>query len=148
MTADSLNLKKIERNIDEFKSFMCYQVEDNSNYNVITQLMLSFNKKDKINDMYYKGTIKLKGYDADDPAYRTAKNIVSGVFKLMQIAYKEQFKYFKVITEEQDDKYMITFKITKNYYDALNNSLKIKGQTKHDIISEIEANGFTCNYIK
>ena len=148
VTAESLNLKKIERNVDDFNSFMCYQVEDNSTYNVITQLKLSFNRKDKINDMYYKGTIRLKNYDANDPAYKTAKNIVSGAFRLMQIAYKEQFKNFKVITEEQDDRYMITFKITKNYYDALNNSMKIKGQTKHDIIKEIEANGFTCNYSK
>ena len=148
VTAESLNLKKIERNINDFNSFSCYQVEDNSSYNVVTQIKLSFSKKDKINDMYYKGTIRLKNYDANDPAYKTAKNIVSGVFRLMQIAYKEQFKYFKVITEEQDDRYMITFKITKNYYDALNNSLKIKGQTKYDIIREIEAEGFTCNYSK
>lgn len=148
VTAESLNLKKIERKIDDFSSFSCYKVEDNSSHSVVTQIKLSFSKKDKINDMYFKGTIRLKNYDANDPAYKTAKNIVSGLFKLMQIAYEEQFKYFKVMTEEQDDRYMITFKITKNYYDALNNSLKINGQTKYDIVREIEAEGFTCNYSK
>ena len=148
VSADSLNLKKETRDINDFNSFICSSVEDNSSYNVITQIKLSFDKKGKINDMYYKGTIRLKEFAPDDPAYRIAKNLVSGAFKLMQIAYKEQFKYFKVITEEQDDKYMITFKITKNYYDALNNSLKIKGQTKYDIISEIEGEGFICHYSK
>ncbi len=148
VTADSLNIKKETRDINDFNSFICSSVEDNSSYNVITQLKLSFNKKGKIDDMYYKGTIRLKEFAPDDPAYKFAKNLVSGAFKLMQIAYKEQFKYFKVITEEQDDRYMITFKITKNYYDALNNSLKIKGQTKYDIISEIEGEGFICHYSK
>ena len=148
VTAESLGLDSDDRDINDFNSFICSSVEDNSSYNVITQIKLSFDKKGKINDMYYKGTIRLKEFAPDDPAYKIAKNLVSGAFKLMQIAYKEQFKYFKVITEEQDDKYMITFKITKNYYDALNNSLKIKGQTKYDIISEIEVEGFICHYSK
>ena len=148
VSPEDLGLTKFERNINDFTDFSCYQVEDNSSYNVITQIKLSFNKKDKIDDMYVKGTIRLKEFAPDDPAYKIAKNLVSGAFRLMQIAYKEQFKYFRVITEEQDDKYMITFKITKNYYDALNNSMKINGQSKFDIITEIEGEGFTCQYSK
>lgn len=148
VTAKSLKLETLEEKIDKFSSFVCHYVEEDNEYRTVTQIKLSFDKKDKINDMYFKGTIQMKNYNPDDPSFAIAQKIVSGLLYIMQHAYEEQFKYFKVITHEETDKYSVTFKITKNYYDALNNSLELDAETKYDIIKSIQAEGYICSYSK
>lgn len=148
VTAKSLKLETLEEKIDSFSSFVCHYVEDDDEYRTVTQIKLSFDKKDKINDMYFKGTIQMKNYNPDDPSFVIAEKIVSGLLYMMQHAYEEQFKYFKVITQEGTDKYSVTFKITRNYYDALNNSLELNAETKYDIVKSIQAEGYTCQYQK
>lgn len=56
----------------------------------------------------------------------------------MQQTYEEEFKHFKVITEEGTDKYSVTFKITKNYYEALSNSINLGGDDKYIIVKSIQ----------
>ena len=64
----------------------------------------------------------------------------------MEKAYTEQFKYVDTIIHESDDEYSVTFKITKNYYDALKGSFSISGDTKLEIIKSIQSEGFVCEY--
>ena len=123
-------------------------IEDYLEYKTVTQVKFSFNKKDKISDMYFKGTIQMKNYDPENPAFAIAQKVVSGLLLVMQQTYEEQFKYFRVITEEGTDKYSVTFKITKNYYDALNNSINLNVEDKYSIVKSIQVKGFTCKFEK
>lgn len=148
ITAKDLNLTTLEDVIDNYSSFVCHQIEEDSEYKTVTQVKLSFDKKDKISDMYFKGTIQMKNYDPENPAFAIAQKVVSGLLLVMQQTYEEQFKYFRVITEEGTDKYSVTFKITKNYYDALNNSINLNGEDKYSIVKSIQEEGFTCKFEK
>jgi len=148
ITAKDLNLTTLEDVIDDYSSFVCHQIEEDAEYKTVTQVKISFDKKDKISDMYFKGTIQMKNYDPDNPAFAIAQKVVSGLLYVMQETYEEQFKYFKVITEEGTDKYSVTFKITKNYYEALNNSITLNGEDKYSIVKSIQSDGFTCKFEK
>lgn len=146
VTAKSLNLTTLEDTIDRYSSFVCYQIEEDEEYKTVTQVKLSFDKKDEISDMYFKGTIQMKNYDPENPAFVIAQKVVSGLLYVMQETYEEKFKHFKVMTEEGTDKYSVTFKVTKDYYDALNNSISLNGEDKYSIVKSIQAEGFNCKY--
>lgn len=148
VTANSLGIISFEEIINDYSSFECHQIEENDAYRTITQIKLSFDKKDKISDMYVKGTIQMKNYDPDNPVFEITQNIVSGLIHVMKRAYEEQFKFFKVITEQGTDKYSVTFKITKNFYDALNNNINLNKDDKYSIIKSIQAEGYTCKFKK
>lgn len=148
VTAKSLQLTTLKDIINDYSSFVCHQIEEDSEYKTVTQVKLSFDKKDKISDMYFKGTIQMKNYDPDNPAFAIAQKVVSGLLYVMQETYKDQFKHFKIITESGTDKYSVTFKITKDYYNALNNSINLNGEDKYSIIKSIQSEGFTCKYEK
>ena len=96
--------------------------------------------------MYFKGTIQLKNYNPDDPSFKIAQKVVSGLLYVMQKTYEEQFQYFKVITTEGEDKYSVTFKITKDFYEALNNSFELSSENKYEIVKELKSTGYTCSF--
>lgn len=145
VTAKSLGLTTLEETINKYSSFICHKVEDDDEYKTVTQISLSFDGKDKITEMYFKGTIQMKNYDPNSPAFPIAQKIVSGLLYAMQQTYENHFKHFKVITEEGTDKYSVTFKITKNYYEALN-SMNLKNEDKYSIVKSIQSEGFACRY--
>ncbi len=142
VTAESLNLKKI----DDISTFTCSKIEEDDQYTTVQQVKISFDSKDKIFNLFFKGTIQMKNYDPNNPTFSISKKIVSGLLKIMQKKYEKQFQNFKLITHDKDDKYSVTFKITKDYYKALNNSFNINGESKNDIIKSIRNNGFACEY--
>lgn len=147
VTAKSLKLETLEDKINDFSSFDCYYIEDDDDvYRTVSQIKLDFNKNDKISDMYFKGTIQMKNYNPDDPSFAIAQKIVSSLLYVTKHTYEEQFKHFKVIIQEGTDKYSVTFKITKNYYKALSNSLELNAETKYDIVKAIQAKGYICQY--
>lgn len=146
VTADSLKLTKFEDTLENSSSFVCHMIEEDEEYKTVTQINISFDKKSKIADMYFKATIQMKDYNPDDPAYAIAQKFVSGLLHTMQLTMEEQFKNFKVITEEGTDKYSVTFKITKNFYEALKNSIELTGEDKMSIASSLQKEGFTCSY--
>ena len=146
VTTESLNLKSFEETVGDFSSFTCYQVEEDADYKDVYQIKVSFDKNNKISDMYFKGTIQLKNYNPDDPSFKIAQKVVSGLLYVMQKTYEEQFQYFKVITTEGEDKYSVTFKITKDFYEALNNSFELSSENKYEIVKELKSTGYTCSF--
>lgn len=147
VTAKSLKLKTFEEKIEEYSSFIFNNLEEDDEYKTITQIKLSFDENDKINDMYFKSTIEAKNYNPNDPSFAITQKLISGTLFVMKHVYKKQFKYYKVTTKEETCKYSVTFKILKNYYDALNNSLEINAKSKADIIKSIQEKGYVCQYL-
>lgn len=144
VTAKSLNLKTSEIKIENSSSFVCHSVENDGTYKTVLQIKLSFDKKDAINEMYFKGTIQMLNYDPSNPTFKVAQKVVSGLLNVMKNAYEEKFRYYDILTKEGTDKYSVTFKVKKNYYEALRNSLDIKSNNKTDIIKELQGSGFIC----
>jgi hypothetical protein len=146
VTTETLNLKSFEETVGDFSSFTCYQVEEDADYKDVYQIKVSFDKNNKVSDMYFKGTIQLKNYNPDDPSFKIAQKVVSGLLYVMQKTYEEQFQYFKVFTTEDEDKYSVTFKITKDFYEALNNGFELGSEDKYEIVKELKSTGFTCSF--
>ena len=147
VTAKELKLTTLEDVVKKHSSFMCHQIiEDEDWYNVI-QVKVGFDKYSKLNEMYFKGTYKIKNYtEENNLAFSITKRIVSGLLRVTEKTYTEKFKNVETIIGESDDKYSVTFKITKNYYDALNENFNLSGNTKVEIIKSIQAEGFVCKY--
>jgi len=82
VTKESLNLKSNEDVPNNFTSIMCNKVEKDELYQTVYQIKLSFDKKDKINDMYAKATVKMLNTDPDDPIFMMAQQMTSGIFEL------------------------------------------------------------------
>lgn len=148
VTAKELGLKTLDEEINNYSSFVCHYIEEDEDYKTVTQFKIGFDKKDKISEMYFKATIQMKDYNPDDPTFGIAKKIISGLLYVMQETYEEKFKYFKVYTEDNDDKYSVIFKITKNYYEALNDTLDFNNETKTEIIKSFQKEGYVCQYEK
>lgn len=147
VTAKSLKLNTLEDVLKNQSSFMCHQVEEDEDWYNVYQIKVGFDKDLKLNEMYFKGTYKIKNYTEENGiAFGITQKIVSGLLYAMEKAYKEQFKYVDTIINESDDEYSVTFKITKNYYDALNERFHISGNTKLEIIQSIQSEGFVCKF--
>lgn len=147
VTAKSLKLNTLEDVVKNQSSFMCHQIEEDDEWYNVYQIKVGFDNNSKLNEMYFKGTYKIKNYTEENSlAFSITKKIVSGLLYTMEKAYTEQFKYVDTIINESDDEYSVTFKITKNYYDALNRSFSISGDQKLEIIKSIQAEGFVCKY--
>lgn len=145
--SESLNITTLEDIINETSSFVCYDIETDGEYITIQQIKLDFNTDNQLIDCYFKGTIKMINYDKDNPAFFIAKKAASGLLYVMKKSYKDKLKYVDIITSEEDDKYSVTFKITKDYYEALKNSFDLEGQSKEELIMNIRKEmGFTCEY--
>lgn len=147
VTAESLKLNTLESIVKNQSSFMCHQIEEDEDWYNVYQIKVGFDKSSKLNEMYFKGTYKIKNYSEENSlVFGITQKIVSGLLYAMKKAYTEQFKYVDTIIHESDDEYSVTFKITKNYYDALNGSFSISGDTKLEIIKSIQSEGFVCEY--
>ena len=147
VTANSLNLIVFEDVINKYSSFVCHQIEeDDDNHRIVMQVKLSFDKDEKISDMYFKSTVQMKNYDPNNPAFAIAQKVVSGLFYGIKEEYQKQFKHYKLITEEKDDRYSVTFKITKNYYEELRNNFNLYGEDKYSIIRTMQSENFICRY--
>ena len=155
ITPESLKLKKEktkggDRNQlgskEHFSSMSCYQVEDSDMFKTVTQVKLDFDEEDKPEDMYLKGTIQMKNYDPNDPAFKIAKTTVKGLLFVMKQKYKQELKSVRVSTMDDNDKFSILFKVKKDYYDAIKNSFNTESESKYDIATSIENEGFTCEY--
>ncbi len=146
ITASDLNIKKLEDLVNNSNYLSCHMVEDDSEYSTITQIKISYDKSDKINDMYLKATLKIKNYEEDKEVYDFSKSIVSGIIYIMQATYEKQLKYFKVRTEEEDDEFSLIFKVTKDFNNALSNSLNMKYVSKYELAKDFLNDGYTCNF--
>lgn len=147
VTAKDLGLKTIEDLLDK-DSFTCYSVEEDEDWYNVYQIKVGFNSKDKINQMYFKGTYKIKDYEENSLAFGIAQKVVSGLLRTFEQTYKQYFKNVKTIIYEGTDEYSVTFKITKNYYDALTSIVSNDSKDKLEIIKAIQNEGFVCEYKK
>lgn len=147
VTFESLQLVDDEEKIKNQSSFECYQIEENEDWFNISQLRIGFDKNSRLNEMYFKGTYKIKDYDDNDVAFDIAKRIVSGMLHVMEKSYKSLFKHVDTIITEEEDEYSVTFKIKKNYYDALKGTFDITSQDKLEIIESIRSSGFSCSSV-
>lgn len=144
VTAESLNLKTLDDIINSHSSFMCYQIEKDEMYHTIYQMKIGFDKKDKVNQLYSKLTMRMINQDPNDPIFVMAQKITSGIFYALQQTYQTQFKDYDIITKETQSEYSFTIKIKKGHYDALNQGFEVSGNSKFEIIKSIESQGYTC----
>lgn len=147
VNSELLKLKGKKDIIDSSSSFVCQLKEEDDTFNEYTQIKLSFDKKEKINEFYVKYFIQIKNYDPDDPTFELTQKLVSGMIQTIKLLYEEEFKYYQIITTEGKTKYSITFKVLKDYYNALSSGLDIEASNKYDIIREIESDGYKCKYL-
>lgn len=148
VTPESLNLTPLEETLENISSITCYTLEEDEEYKTVYQIKVMFDKKDKVSDFYAKGSIQIKNYDPDDPIFVLSKKITSGLIYAMQQAYKESFKYYKIMTNDLDDTYSFTIKATKDFYNALKNNFDVISESKSDILKSIKQEGFKCKYKK
>lgn len=146
VTAEDLGLISLKDIVDDYSSFVCYTVQEDEEYNSITQIKIDFNDANNITDLYVKATLKLNDYNPDNPAFAIAQKVADAALYAVQKMYEEQFKHFKIITKSEEDKYSVTFKITDDFYEALNNSLSINSEDKYSIIKDIQSEGYICKY--
>ncbi len=146
ITAEDLNLKNNRSKIENSTIFNCHTIEDDEEFKIITQVRIEFDKKDKINDLFIKSTAQIKNYDPKNPAFKFAKNLVTTVINGIQLVYEEKFKDYKIITNDEDDRYSITLKINKDFYDVLNDGFSVQYEDKYDVIKEFESDGYYCTY--
>lgn len=148
VTSKSLNLTTLEELVKDCSAIVCHEIKEDAQHKEVTQLKVSFDENDKMVDMYVKGTIKMKNYDPNNPAFEIAEKITSGLFYAMEQTYKEKFKYFKSMITSEGDTYSITVKVTKNFYEALGNDYKLSGEDKYEIAKSIQEEGMICKFEK
>lgn len=135
-------------NTDNYKDITCYlKLEENESdeYSAYMQVKVLFDDQDKINDLYFKGTIQMKNYDPNDYTFKVTKKIVSVVLNTMKISFQKDFKKYKFKTIDEDDKLSVMFKITDGYYEAINNNLSTIAESKDDILNAFKNEGYTCS---
>jgi hypothetical protein len=125
-------------------SIMCYQIEDSEMFKTVYQVKVDFNKEEKISEMYVKGTIRMKNYDPNNPAFNIAKRVVNGLIFAMRLQYKEKLKSVKISTTETDDTYTLLFKVKDNFDQAFGNNFESVPTSKEDAINIITSKGFIC----
>ena len=149
ITADALGLKKATSNKDKNRkvddsSVMCYQIEDDTEFKTVTQVKISFDENNEVNDMYARGSIVMKNYDPNDPTYKFAKGVVSGLVFVLKKQYKQQFGNVSFRTKDSGQVYSITAHVKSDYMTAIKNSLEKDVSTREDIIEGFRAEGFIC----
>lgn len=150
---DSLdNLVKIEdntvNNTIDYKDITCFlKLEESSDdeYSAYMQIKVLFDNNDKINGLYFKGTVQMKNYDPDDFTFKLTKKIVSAMLNSMRKSYQKDFKKYKFRTLDDKDKLSVMFKITDGYYEAINNNLSTIAESKDDILKALKNEGYTCS---
>lgn len=145
VTAESLNLETLKETIENASSFVCYEIDEDDDFKNIMQIKIDFNEEEIV-DLYVKATIQMKKYDPSNPAFSIAQKVAETALYTIQKVYEEQFKYFRILTESKADKYSVTFQVTRNFYDALNNTIRVDGEDKYSIIRSIQKEGFTCEF--
>lgn len=145
-------LSKLEDNTDGFgdnyKEITCYSKEDlssNGEYDTILQIKIFFDENDKVNDLYFKGTNRIPNYNPDDTKSRLAKKLIVFTVKYLSDEYKKQFINYKLMVDDKDDKITFVFKITDNYYEAINNNFSTIVESKNDILNAFKDQGYICN---
>ena len=124
-------------------SIVCYQTEESEMYKTTYQVKVSFDNKDEVNDMYVKGTIEM---DEDNPAFKIAKTVTSGLVLVLKQKYKEQFGKISLRTYDEGSKYVILGRVKKDYYTAIKGSFNTDSTSKEDIFNAIQNEGFICTY--
>ncbi len=145
VTPDGLGLKTNAKTT--YKEISCFtKVNDAEDDDLVTyaQILVRFDNRDKINDLYFKGTLKLKNYDPNDKTFYITQKILSAGLYVLQKTYEEEYKNFKIITKEGKDKYSVTLKIIDDYYTELNKNFKEEVTTKKDILNALKKEGYTC----
>ena len=104
---------------------------------------MSFDNNDEVNDLYVKGTVEM---DEDNPAFKIAKTVTSGLIIVLKQKYKEQFGKITLRTYDEGNKYIILGRIKNDYYTALKNSFDKEVTTKEEIFDAIQNEGYTCQY--
>lgn len=137
----------INNDID-YKDITCYfQLEESieDEFNAYVQIKVLFDDQDKINDLYFKGTVQMKNYDPDDFTFKITKKILTTVLNGMKRSYQEDFKKYKFMTIDDKDKLSVLFRITDGYYEAINNNLSTMAESKDDILNALKNEGYTCS---
>jgi hypothetical protein len=151
ITPESLNLERPKtikggNRKHSDSSIVCYNVENDEQYTTVAQVKISFDKNDEVNDMYARGTVIMNNYNPDDPAYKIAKSVTSGLIFLLKRQYKKELGAVNLQTKDEGAKYIITAHVKKDYYKAISNSFDTQATTKEEIKTEIEKQGYTCQY--
>ena len=146
VTAKSLNLKepkanKKKKNVITSK-IVCSQVEDLDYIKSTYQVMVSFDNKDEVNDLYVKGTVEME----DNYAFKIAKGVTTGAVFLLKQKYKDQFGKITLRTYDEGNKYIILGRVNKDVDTAARNSFGTNDLTREGIFKAIEDKGFTCEY--
>ncbi|NLD79153.1 MAG: zinc ribbon domain-containing protein [Mollicutes bacterium] len=151
VTAKGLKLDNLDDSIKNSSSASCYKSKESDNFYTINQMMVGFDSEDILNELYAKVTLKIKDVEKDNPLFPLTQKMVSGLLQLFVQAYKEQFKYFDIITNESDYEYSVTIKVNKNFYDTIKSksmNIKIDSEEKVDVIRGLYDEGYTCEYQK
>ncbi len=138
-------LKKEKDNNLPLEENTCYQVEDNDLFKTVYQVKYGLDDEGKLNEMYIKGSIRIKNYDPKDPAFKIAKNTVNALMLGIRVKYKQMLKNVRIKTYDTGDTYTILFKVTKGYDEAFRNNFGSDPGTKEEIKSIIQSKGFICN---
>jgi hypothetical protein len=147
ITPTSLGLKKAKEKKTVVKSSIeCYKIEDEEYFATYSQVYVSFDNKDEVNDMYARATVKFKDYDTNSTIYKFAKGVTTGVVFLLKQQYKQQLGSISLKTKDEGERYVITARVKKDYYTAIKNSFNTNSTTREDIFNAIQNEGFTCQY--
>ncbi|MBR4830482.1 MAG: zinc ribbon domain-containing protein [Bacilli bacterium] len=122
---------------------VCSKVENEEYIKSTYQILVSFDNNDEVNDLYVKGTVEM---DEDNPAFKIAKTVTSGLIIVLKQKYKEQFGKITLRTYDEGNKYIILGRIKDDYYTALKNSFDKEVTTKEEIFDAIQNEGYTCQY--
>ena len=144
ITPESLKLKTPKKTKKITSDVMCYQIEDDTEFKTVTQVKISFDENNEVNDMYARGSIVMKNYDPNDPTYKFAKGVVSGLVFVLKKQYKQQFGNVSFRTKDSGQVYSITAHVKSDYMTAIKNSLEKDVSTREEIIEGFRAEGFIC----
>ena len=128
------------------RSIYCKKAETSS-FTQTSEVLVNYKDNRRISDLYVKETLDASELDKSSPSYNLAKSLLDISMQGIEQLFNMYFSDAKTIYSKNDDKYTITVKIPKAYFDNLGDVYDFEGNKKIDIINGLTEEGFTC-YLK
>lgn len=143
VTVESLGLKRVT----DADMITCYTNEENSVYRIFNQFKVTFDRKEQINSMHMKLTLKLLNGDKDDISFKIAKKLSTGA------AYLEKYIVYydsdiKIMKKEDSENYSLVLKYNRNYKKLLGKEYKDTETEKYYAIKLLLEEGYKCKFVK
>ncbi len=143
VTLDSLNLNE-DFEVKDKNSYICEWEEYDDTLNKVYQLKIGFDNKNKINELYLKGTLILNDYEENKVLNEISKKITTVMVNALAQKYKKELKYTDMKINDLEDRYTILIRVNKDYERALKNSFDVVDYKKTNIIKKFINDGYNC----